>query len=289
MLELKVGIFVFIGLALVAGFVLKFGRLNEGLKNYYTLTVRFKDAGGLLKGSDVLFSGAKIGRVAQPPSLLSDHTGVAVPLRIYDYVKLPVGSKITVGSSGLLGDRFVSVAMPPGEAKEFIGKDAIVDGARESGMDDLTREGGALVQELRGTVANVNNTVTRLNTEALSPEAMQNLRSSLQHLNETTSSLAETSKKLDGVIENADSAMTSAKKDVDDLQGAIADARKTFSGATQFVHEATTGRGALPALINDASLASDLRALVSNLRNHGILFYRNNAQAPPPSPPPRRR
>ncbi|MEP7071882.1 MAG: MlaD family protein [Verrucomicrobiota bacterium] len=289
LLELKVGIFVFIGLAMVAGFVLKFGRLNEGFKNYYTLTVRFKDAGGLLKGSDVLFSGAKIGRVAQPPSLLSDHTGVAVPLRIYDYVKLPVGSKITVGSSGLLGDRFVSVAMPPGEAKEFIGKDAIVDGARESGMDDLTRDGGALVQELRGTVANVNNTVTRLNTEALSPEAMQNLRSSLQHLNDTTSSLAETSKKLDGVIEKAGATMTSAKQDVDDLQGAIADARKTFSGATKFVNEATTGRGALPALINDANLASDLRALVSNLRNHGILFYRNNAQAPAPSPPLRRR
>src|SRR5207237_5519348 len=90
-LELKVGIFVAIGLAMIAGFVLKFGRLGEGLKIYYDVTVRFKDASGLLKGSDILLSGAKIGRVAGGPRLLGE--GVAVPLRIYEYVKIPKGSQ----------------------------------------------------------------------------------------------------------------------------------------------------------------------------------------------------
>ena len=46
--------------------------------------------------------------------------GVAVPLRIYDYVKIPKGSKFSVGSSGLLGDRFVNVMMPSGKPKEFL-------------------------------------------------------------------------------------------------------------------------------------------------------------------------
>ena len=84
-LELKVGIFVAIGLAMIGGFVLKFGRLGEGFKTYYDLTVRFKDASGLLKGSDVLLSGAKIGRVSGGPRLLREGGGVAVPLRIYEY------------------------------------------------------------------------------------------------------------------------------------------------------------------------------------------------------------
>ena len=35
---------------MIGGFVLKFGRLGEGFKIYYDLTVRFKDASGLLKG-----------------------------------------------------------------------------------------------------------------------------------------------------------------------------------------------------------------------------------------------
>src|SRR5690349_17528312 len=66
-LELKVGIFVAVGLAILAALVVQFGRLGEGFKTYYGLTVHFSDASGLLKGSDVLLGGAKVGRVAGPP------------------------------------------------------------------------------------------------------------------------------------------------------------------------------------------------------------------------------
>jgi len=288
-LELKVGIFVAIGLAMIGGFVLKFGRLGEGFKIYYDLTVRFKDASGLLKGSDVVLSGAKIGRVSEGPRLLREGGGVAVPLRIYEYVKLPKGSQFTVGSSGLLGDRFVNVIAPQGPPKEYIPKNAVLDGERPTGMDDLTHAGSQLIEELRGTVQNINGTFTRLNTEALSPEAMHDLRASIEHLNEATNSLAQTSKKLDGVVEKADATMTSAKKDADDLQGAIGEARKTFSAATQLMREATNGNGLLASLIKDSDMARDLRALVANLRTHGVLFYRDSAAKALPSPSPAKR
>src|SRR5438874_13623814 len=104
-LELKVGAFVLAGLAVLAALVVQFGRLGEGFKSYYGLTVHFSDASGLLKGSDVLMGGAKVGQVAGPPRLVISGRGVDVPLRIYDYAKISTGSSITVGSSGLLGDR----------------------------------------------------------------------------------------------------------------------------------------------------------------------------------------
>src|SRR5437016_9628696 len=107
-LEFKVGIFVFAGLAMLGALVVQFGRLGEGFKTYYALTIRFSDASGLLKGSDVLLAGARIGKVSGGPRLVREGNGVAVPLKIYDYVKIPEASKFTVGSSGLLGDRFVS-------------------------------------------------------------------------------------------------------------------------------------------------------------------------------------
>jgi phospholipid/cholesterol/gamma-HCH transport system substrate-binding protein len=288
-LELKVGIFVAIGLAMICGFVVRFGRLGEGIKAYYNLTVRFKDASGLLKGSDVLFSGAKIGRVGGGPRLVQKGEGVAVELRIYDYVKIPKGTKFTVGSSGLLGDRFVNVIMPPAPAKEFLPKDSVIEGGRESGLDDLTREGSQLIEDLRGTVQNINGTFTRLNTEALSPETMRNLRTSIDQLNETTSALAQSSKKLDGVVEKADAAMASAKKDADDLHGTIGEAHKTFSAATQLMREATNGNGLLASLIKDSDMARDLRALIANLRAHGVLFYRDSAAKVAPSPSPTKR
>lgn len=276
-LELKVGAFVFLGLAVLAALVIQFGRVGEGFKTYYGLTIRFPDASGLLKGSDVLLAGAKIGRVSEGPRLARSGQGVDVPLRIYDYIKIPAESKFSVGSSGLLGDRFVAVTMPPGEPTAFIAKNSAIDGTRETGLDDLTREGGLVMGDLRVAVQNVNTTITRLNDQALSPENMQNLKASVEHLNTATAALAESSKKIDGVLEKADATMGSAKKAADDVQVAIADARKTIQAATQVMQEATHGKGLLAALLTNQELAKDLHALVSNLRAHGVLFYRDSA------------
>ncbi len=255
---------------MLGALVVQFGRLGEGFRTYYPLTVRFTDASGLLKGSDVLLAGAKIGKVSGGPRMVREGQGVDVPLKIYDYIKVPEGSKFTVGSSGLLGDRFVNVVMPPGQPKAFLAPNTHLSGARETGIDDLTREGGALVKDLRGTVQKIDTTVNRLNQDTLSPANMENLKSSMEHLNQATGALAQSSKKLDGVIEKADSTMGSAKKAADNLQSAIGDARAALRSATQ-------GKGLVAALLNDQQLANDLHALITNLRAHGVLFYRDTA------------
>lgn len=276
-LELKVGAFVLAGLAVLAALVVQFGRVGEGFKTYYGLTVRFPDASGLLKGSDVLLAGAKIGRVSGGPKLVSSGEGVEVPLRIFDYVKIPAGSKFTVGSSGLLGDRFVAVAMPPGPPESYIAKNSVIEGTRETGLDDLTREGGFLVSDLRTAVQNVNTTISRLNNEALSDVNLLHLKMSVENLETATTALAQSTQKIDGVIEKAGGTMDSTKKAADDVQVAIADARKTIQAATEVIQQATSGKGAFAALLTNQDLARDLRALVSNLRTHGVLFYRDSA------------
>jgi phospholipid/cholesterol/gamma-HCH transport system substrate-binding protein len=262
-LEFKVGIFVFAGLAALGALVVQFGRLGEGLKTYYAITIQFSDASGLLKGSDVLLAGARIGKVAAGPRLVREGNGVAVPLKIYDYVKIPETSKFTVGSSGLLGDRFVNVTMPSGAPTKFLAPNSYIKGTRETGIDDLTREGGALVGDLRGVVQKLDTTVTRLNQDVLSKETADNLRSSVAHLNEATGNFADASKKLGPVVDKADAAMDSTKKAAEGLQ-------KVATSATQ-------GKGLLAALLTNQELANDIRALVSNLRSHGILFYRDSA------------
>ena len=270
-LEFKVGIFVFVGLAMLAALLVQFGRLGEGFKTYYAVTVRFNNASGLLKGSDVLLAGARIGKVAGGPRLVREGDGVAVPLKIYDYVKVPEGTKFTVGSSGLLGDRFVVVTPPPGQPKAYLPPNAYINGTRETGIDDLTQQGGALVGDLRTAVQ-------KLNQETLSAQNMENLKSSMEHLNQATSALAESSKKLDGVLGQADSTMASAKTAVDSLQDAIADTRKMIRSATQ-------GKGLVATLLNNQQLADDLHALITNLRAHGVLFYRDTAATSQTKPP----
>jgi len=292
-LELKVGIFVAVGLSILAALVVQFGRLGEGLKTYYGLTVHFTDASGLLKGSDVLMGGAKVGQVAGPPRLVTSGRGVDVSLRIYDYVQIATGSSITVGSTGLLGDRFVAIAPPSGKTTTHIAKGTRVEGAREKGLDDITKEGGDLIKELRGTVAKIDTALGRLNDQALSQANMDHLKETFDNLSKTSAAFSESSKRIDGVIEKADGTMGSAKEAADELQLAAGDARKTIQSAGQIMNEVTTGDGLLTMLLTNEEVANNLRALISNLRRHGILFYRDSADkvSPPPqsSPPPPRR
>ena len=292
-LELKVGIFVAVGLSILAALVVQFGRLGEGFKSYYSITVHFTDASGLLKNSDVLMGGAKVGQVAGPPRLVTSGRGVDVPLRIFDYVQIATGSTIAVGSSGLLGDRFVTISPPQGKPASYIAKGARVEGAREKGLDDITKEGGDLIKDLRGTVAKIDSAVSRLNEQALSQTNMDHLKETFDNLSKTSAAFAESSKKIDGVMEKADGTMTSAKEAADKLQLAVGDARKTIQSAGQIMNEATAGDGLLAMLLTNEEVANNLRALISNLRRHGVLFYRDSAAkiSPPPegSPPPRRR
>ena len=293
-LELKVGIFVAIGLAALAALVVEFGRLGEGFKTYYSLTIHFPDASGLLKGSDVLLGGAKIGRVASPPRLVASGQGVDVSLRIYDFVKIARESKFTIGSSGLLGDRFVVVTAPGGPPKSYLAHGARVEGTRERGLDDLTKEGSALIKDLRGTVAKIDSTLDHLNNQALSQENMTHLQQTFDNLSKTTAALSESSKKIDGVIAKADETMGSAKAAADRVEDVAGDARKTIQTAGKVMNAALSGNGMLAMLLTNQALANDLRSLISNLRQHGVLFYRDSAsrsappQQPAPAPSPRR-
>jgi|SRR5450432_406750 len=291
-LELKVGIFVAVGLAILAALVVQFGRLGEGFKSYYDLTVHFEDASGLLKGSDVLMGGAKIGLVAAPPRLVSAGRGVDVLMRIYDYAHIAAGSAFTIGSTGLLGDRFVAVTPPVGRPAAYIAHGARIEGAREKGLDELTKEGGSLVKDLRGTIAKIDTTVSRLNEQALSQANMDHLKATFDNLSKATASFADSSKKIDGVIDKADATMGSAKEAADKLQLAAGDARKTIQSAGKIMQAATSGNGLLAMLLTNQEVADNLRALISNLRSHGVLFYRDSAAKtipPESSPPPKHR
>jgi phospholipid/cholesterol/gamma-HCH transport system substrate-binding protein len=287
-LELKVGAFVLVGLGVLAVLLVQFGRLGEGFQSYYQLLIKFPDASGLLKGSDVLLAGAKIGHVSGGPRLASSGQGVEVPVRIFGFVKIPAGSRFTVGSSGLLGDRFVAVTAPQRITENFVPKNSVIEGTRDTGIDDLTKEGGALVEDLRTAVQNANTAIEKLNNEALSGTNLENIKSAVEHLNTATTALAASSQKVDGVLDKASETMDSAKKAADDLPATIADARKTIQAATDMIQKASTGKGALATLLTNQEFANDLKALVSNLRAHGVLFYRDSAakeEARPPNQP----
>ncbi len=299
------GLFVLIGLAIIGYMVVTVGRFSNGLKTYYPLTVELPNASGLLANSKVLLAGATIG-AAEGPQVLPSGLGVRVLLHIDDRVHVARNARIVVNSSGLMGDRFVDVIAPLHEEGGYYQPGELVQGTRASGMDDLTAEGGKLVGDLRATVANLNGTITRINTDLLKPEMFKNLQDSAANLSATTQNFKAASEKLSGVLDDAkgtvaqakgavDGAketMASAKTAADDVQkaigdarGAIGDARKVLGGVGKATDEAVHGPGLLGTLISNPQLAENVTALVSNLRKSGVIFYKDRPVAvPTPGP-----
>src|SRR5271170_5283334 len=108
-IETYTGLFLMAGVALICALIIVFGEVPDLFKPTYKLTVTFPNASGLLKGSDVYLSGALIGKVTTDPHPIPDTQTVEVGLKIDKNVGIREDAKYVIGSSGLLGDKFVEV------------------------------------------------------------------------------------------------------------------------------------------------------------------------------------
>lgn len=299
--QVRVGVFLLLGLVLAASMVVYFGRFGDGLRRYYNLRVEYPNASGLFSGADVLLAGAKVGAVQSGPFVLDSMRGVYVVLKIYEEVQIPEGSVFTIGSSGLLGDSFVDITMPTDlDHRQFtpIQPGTNVEGKREMGLSDIASEGTELLATIRGAVENVNVLVTRLNAEVLNEETVNAVGTTVRNIETTSAEFAAASKRLDEMMDEAQSAVAEvttalgrATKTVDKSTDTLEAARlaaisfdKTMTDVRALIREIQQGRGPMGALISDRTMADNLRALVINLRRHGILWYRDRAPDPDRAP-----
>jgi len=275
---LRVGIFMAIGLSVIAAMVVYFGRFGDAVHGYYTIRAEFPDASGVYKGVGVLLAGAKVGIVGNDPVILPDMQGVYVNLKIYDDVEIPNKSQFLIGSSGMLGDKFVQIMLDPdAKGSAAIPHGATIKGHTGAGLGELTTRADALMGELQQTVVNIKSITAKLDTVVLTGTTMGDINATIANLQQTTASFAESSKKIDGLFEQAGSALrggeatfASAKDASDELKKALVDVRGLLQQAKQ-------GQGAIGVLLNDKETANNLRLLVANLKRNGILWYKDKS------------
>jgi phospholipid/cholesterol/gamma-HCH transport system substrate-binding protein len=116
-LELSVGIFVLLGIAAVAYLTVKLGSGSLLGGNTYLLEARFANAGGLHIGSSVLVAGVSVGRVDAMRVDPADFSAIAT-LRILTDLRLPTDSMASIKTTGLIGDKYVSLS--PGADDTFL-------------------------------------------------------------------------------------------------------------------------------------------------------------------------
>lgn len=307
--EFLVGLFIFIGLALLGALVVQFGRLGDSFTERYPLTVIFDDAAGLIKGSEVRMGGARVGRVAATPEL-NEAFKVEVNLEIQDEIRVPKNSQFQVKSASLLGDKLIVVTPPSERTSAAIPAGATIFGSGSAGLDGLQRDAETVSQSVQDILADtkvtmekINQaveaihqtsteltvTIERINSGVLSEQNLQSLEGTLTNFDQASSEIEplltdakSTLKKLDGAATSAQSTFDSANQRIDDLAPSLRQLPTTLQALTKVVNDAAallnqieSGDGLIATLASDEEVSNDAKTFIRNLKEQGILRYRD--------------
>jgi phospholipid/cholesterol/gamma-HCH transport system substrate-binding protein len=244
-LETKVGLFLMLGIAIICTLIIFFGEMPDLFKPTYSLTVKFPNASGLLKGSDVYLSGALIGKVTTDPQPIPDTQKVKVQLKINKNVGIRTDAQYVIGSAGLLGDKFVEVrpkVYKDDEAKaDYVKDGAVIEGEVPTDVNTLMTSAQPLIDRANHIAAQLDDMITRLNTDVLSDTSSTDLK--------------ETITKLRQMVDNGDSMVTNAN---------------------DLLVQAKSGKGVVGRLLNDKQLGDNVAGFIANLKAHGPIFYKDD-------------
>ena len=105
---MKVGLFVFIGLVLLAALLIQFSKGTSLFRGTYILHLHAANVGGLKTKAGVLLAGVPVGSVHEI-QLDASGTNVTIILQIYKEFPIYHDARFVIEQSGFLGDQFVSV------------------------------------------------------------------------------------------------------------------------------------------------------------------------------------
>jgi len=110
-LELKVGIFVFIGMAILVIFILSIGGFKTWSSGYH-INLNFNFVNGVKVGAPVRFAGVDVGEVKRIKlEFLPEESRSNVKLDIWirNIIKIPTDSSVWVNTLGLLGEKYIEI------------------------------------------------------------------------------------------------------------------------------------------------------------------------------------
>ncbi len=129
--ETAVGIFVMVGLACVAYLTLQLGDLELFGSDVYRVSADFTSVAGLRAGASVEIAGVPVGKVGAI-TLEQEHAMAHVVLEINNTIKLSDDVIASIKTSGLIGDKYVSLS--PGGSTDYLGDGDVISDT-ESAVD----------------------------------------------------------------------------------------------------------------------------------------------------------
>ncbi|MEX0912435.1 MAG: MlaD family protein [Gemmatimonadota bacterium] len=267
--EVKVGMFVLLGLT--AFLVVLFTLTDVGTfrGRYYTTTV-VESAGGMRDGDPVQMRGVNIGRVTDF-EMVPD--GVAVTMEIYNRYDVPADSRVAVRSAGLLGGMVVDVV--PGDSNERASRDDVLPATVEG---DLMSSAGTLGTQAETVLERANRllsqeTIGSVGSSAAELEVLLGDLSALAAEQRTELALlSESLRNSAAGVERATSGpeLERAVANIDSLTARLDDTSRTLGAASGSLEvvlgRLERGEGTLGRLTTDDALYENLNAAATSLQ-----------------------
>ncbi len=269
--EAKVGIFVMVGLAILAYMTIRLGSFKIGGPEGYEVYAVFDQASGLKKLAPVEMAGIQIGQV---DNISLDNGKARVSMLISKNVPLAQDVNALIRTRGVLGDKFVAIEPgSPGAPKLKNGQEI----TRASVPTDLDQ----LMARVGDVADNIRQITESLKVSIASPESTKNISEALANLRELTGSLktvvADNQDRLNRIVVNMDrftgdlSDLSSENKKalgetIRNFQTASQQMQTTIAALNSLMTKVDKGEGTIGQLVNNKQTIDDLNSTLSSLK-----------------------
>ncbi len=284
-LETKVGLFVLIGLVLLAVLMIQFSKGTSLFRGTYHLKLHTENVGGLKLKSSVLLAGVAVGSV-EDIRLEPSGTNVTVTLQVYKDFPIYHDARFVIESAGFLGDQFVSI-IPTTNSPPLLSDGAEVNCQEPFNMQEAARSATGFIKHVDETAKKLDACVTDLRAQVLNAQTLASFGASMTNVRVATEQALASISDIKELIKTngqqvglavSNVVLFSAKLDTlaDSAQALLNTNGANLTVATRNIDELTVtakqlaadvqaGQGLAGAILQNPELATHVQSLAANL------------------------
>ena len=312
--EIKVGLFVLIGLVLLAVLLLQFSKSTSIFRGTYELRLHASNVGGLKERASVLLAGVQVGTVSGI-ELAPDGKSVTILLRVYKDYKIYHDARFVIQQSGFLGDQYVAV-IPTINQLPVWTNGADVDCEAPFNLQETARAAAGFIQRIDETAQKLDAAVSDVRRLVLNTETLTNLSAAVGNLRDFSEQATNMVANINLLVatngEQIDLAVSNVvffSQDLihlsDDARGVVSTNGAEISAAVKNIKASTetlktlmddlqSGQGLAGTLLKNEQLSTNVQAIAanlaiatSNLNQLGLWHFLWHHELPPTNAPPK--
>ncbi len=271
-MEIKVGIFVFIAILLLAYLTTLITRDRIITRDTYTVHADFENVSGLRTNSPVEIAGIDIGTV-QEISLVNHRARVSMVIR--ENITIYADSRATIRTRGVLGDKFVEIN--PGSSQQPALEDGgvVAQGVQPTDLDQVMARIGDIADDISEVTRSVSNVFGGPEGERDMREFFENLRMAAVQLNQVVQTNAQGVEMIVSNLENFSGDLQHISQDNKENINQIIENFATYSNQLNItlsrigdiLETVQHGEGPVTTLLEDRQMSEDLRRTATSLES----------------------